>query len=568
MKTRLLFLFLFFSIIYVNAQSLNSSFYSRTGFSLTTAGASRFGLYGYDNPALLNMAESPEIYVGWTDNKNISDYTKWGVFTAVKHMGFSYVEEKVGNLKVKDYSFGLSAGDKSLSFGVGFGWSTGNTDEFYHSNFTSFGIISRPNQYVSLGVSAFINQKLTDEYIVQSAVRPFGNEIFSVFGDYLYKKDYYDFENRWSAGVIVEPVSGFKISYRYFENKTFTLGTSIGLGNIGASVQTSFDKNDNHSGTIYGVRLGGNDRNFLNNLLNKKGYISTTLTGNVKYQKYKWFDNSNTLLNLLQNIKKSKEDKNVEGIVINTSGMNANREMLWELRNELSEFKKSGKKVIIYLDRAGIDLYQFASVADKIYMDPLGMITLEGFMAGKSYFKGTLEKLGVGFSEWRFFKYKSANEPFARSEMSEGDREQLQKIVNNNYALAKNLITEGRKISEQNFDDLVNYNPILSADSALSYHLVDGITRFDKISEIFEKEENKKLNLMGFNGVSGNGMPTDTYWGEKPKIAIIYVLGACAMDYGINARKLIFDLQNAKSRNDIKAIVLRIDSPGGRCVSQ
>ena len=563
MKTKLLFIFLLCAIINLDAQSLNSSFYNRTSFSSVTPGAFRFGLYGYDNPALLNMVDNPEIYVSWMNAKNLSGYSKWSAFSAVKHLGLSYGEEKIGGRKVKDYSVALSTGNKSLAFGVCLGWSTGNTDEFYHSNFTSFGLISRPNKYISCGVSAFINQKLTDEYVAEAAFRPLGNELVSLFGDYLYKEEYYGFDNKWSAGVIVEPLAGIRFSGRYFENKTFSLGTNIGLGHFGFSMQTSYDDNNKHSGTIYGIRLGGYDRNLLSDLLNKQRYISATLTGNVKYQRYKLFDNSNTLLDLLQNIKKAKTDNNVEGIIINTSGFNTNREILWELRNELNELKKAGKKVVIYLDRAGIDLYQFASVADKIFIDPLGMITLEGFMAGKSYYKGTLEKLGIGFEEWRFFKYKSAMETYARAEMSEGDKEQLQAIVNNNYALAKDLITEGRNIPGEKFDYFVEDHPIFNADLALNYNLVDGIARFDKIGEILDKQENKHISYMGFNNIKENFLPTDNYWGEKPKIAVIYVLGICAMDEGITARKLVYDLQNAKSRSDIKAIVLRIDSPGG-----
>ena len=127
--------------------------------------------------------------------------------------------------------------------------------------------------------------------------------------------------------------------------------------------------------------------------------------------------------------------------------MNINRVLLWELREELRKFRETGKKVYIYIDRPGIDAYHFASVADKIVLDPQGMISLEGFMYGKQYYASVLDKLGIGFHEWRYFKYKSANEMYARKEMSEGDSTQLQKLIDDFYGFAKTDICNIRNSS-------------------------------------------------------------------------------------------------------------------------
>ncbi|MCK7525884.1 MAG: S49 family peptidase [Ignavibacteriales bacterium] len=114
------------------------------------------------------------------------------------------------------------------------------------------------------------------------------------------------------------------------------------------------------------------------------------LQGGIKYQNFKLFDNSKTLFNLLEQLDAVKNDKSVSGIAINLSGANINKEMYWELREKLREIKSYGKKVYIYIDRAGMDEYHFASVADKIILDPMGSISLNGYIMGRTFFKGTL----------------------------------------------------------------------------------------------------------------------------------------------------------------------------------
>src|SRR5690606_10049160 len=125
----------------------------------------------------------------------------------------------------------------------------------------------------------------------------------------------------------------------------------------------------------YGIRLGAYDRSIFPGLLSSEKYVELNLHGGIKYQRYRFFDNSNTLIDLLEQIDAAMNDKNVKGIAINLSGLNANREMKWEIREKLKEFKSYRKKVIVYADRMNIDDYHLASVADKIILDPLGTVT-------------------------------------------------------------------------------------------------------------------------------------------------------------------------------------------------
>ncbi|MFQ5753203.1 MAG: S49 family peptidase, partial [bacterium] len=131
----------------------------------------------------------------------------------------------------------------------------------------------------------------------------------------------------------------------------------------------------------------------------------------MEHLKYVLMDgNTHRLLEILNNIQAAVADPRVSVIALNLSSMQVRPEHAWEIREALQDAQQHGKKVVIFFDRATMTTYHLASIADKIVMDPQGSIILHGYALGRTYLKGTLEKLGLGFDEWRFFKYKSAME--------------------------------------------------------------------------------------------------------------------------------------------------------------
>jgi protease IV len=389
--------------------------------------------------------------------------------------------------------------------------------------------------------------------------------LVTLFGEYILQRMPQVHNNVWSAGAVVEPISGLRIIGRYFDHGALNIGMQVNLGNIGFESQGHFDENQSHSYNTYAVRIGAYDGSLAELFTSKKSkYIGLNFGGKINYQRYEFFDNTKTLSIILSALDAAKNDPEVAGIAINTSGMEVNRELLWEIREKIKECKSAGKKVIIFIDRGNIDLYHFASVADEVVMDPLGTIMLEGYVMGRTYLKGSLEKLGIGFDEWRFFKYKSANESFSRDNMSDADREQRQELVDAWYSIAQKEICESRKMNTALFDSLVNNVIAISADDARTLGLVDSIGRWETVEEIV-KSETKSDN--GWKSLSSSqrkqALHHDEAWGEAPKIAVIYALGVCDMDQGISARTLVKDVDNAVNDKNVKAIVLRVDSPGG-----
>lgn len=542
----------------------SSGFFSRTDIGLVSPGAMRYSLYGYDNPAYLSAFKGNDLTIFGSSPLKNPAYSRWGFISASQYSSFYLSHQEMNGKKVTDMAFNLAAGGRTFGIGAGYAWSNGDRDHFgREKHFWQAGAFFRPDRHLSISaLGVFPKNNDLQEWVFSAAVRPFGDEKAAGFFDYVLQKDNNPSQNRWAAGVAVEPVAGLRAVFRYFENKSMTVGLEIGLGGMSLFTQSHISDKDGFGYQTYGIRLGSYDRSLFD-IASPSLVASTNLYGGMKYQRYKWFDRSNTLISALQSIEDVKNNKYYTGIILNLSGCNINREMLWEIRERLVDLKKTGKKVLIYIDGGGFDIYHFASVADKIVIDPVSTITLPGFAVSKTYLKGMLDKLGIGVEEWRFFKYKSAYETLARTSASEADKEQRQELINDFYDLAKKDITATRPWLAGSFDEIVNNRVIIDQDDALKLGLVDTIARYDELEKIYNSMTGTRSSVTGLGAASFDRQPDDRRWGEPSKIAIIYAIGACAMDDGITARRLINDVRAAAGRGDVKAIVLRVDSPGG-----
>ncbi len=535
----------------------------RNIFQLASPGALRTGLYGYDNPAMLTYQRQPDMYFSWSNTG--SEFNHWGLFLAAHYLSFSAVHEKRTDGSVTDYRISTGFGDRTFSSGLAFGWSGGERDAYDRSSLIALGFLSRPLPSLSLGLTGTKALYAPGaEVAADVAVRPFATPIFTLFGDYALRNKQSLREGTWSAGAILEAVPGIRLTGRYFDTKAFSFGLELSLGRLGFASQTVQERGGDHLYNTYGVRLGAYDRNVIDAYLSKgKSYVDVDLNGKIGYRRYLWFDESKTLSSLIEMIDAAESDDAVAGIAINTSGMVANRELTWEIRDRLRAFRAAGKRVVIYIDRGGMDLYHFASVADKVVMDPLGGLTLSGYVLGRTYLKGLLEKVGIGFDELRFFKYKSASETFSRESMSAADKEQWQGLVDAYYRLAREEICTSRHFHPAQFDSAVNQGTAYLPEEALAHGLVDTIARWEGVKDVITRLEGKEKERIGAGSLMAFQRPYDERWGEPPKIAIVYAIGACDMDAGIRARTLSKEIEKVVNDSRIRAIVLRVDSPGG-----
>jgi protease-4 len=559
------------------AQTSISSYHERNNFLFTSSGSLKFGLYGYENPALLSYVRQPDMLLTWWDKTAPwTQLKRWGLFVGVPNVGFGTIHEKLPIGHYADYRISIASGDRTLSTGISYGWTIADHPSLDKSSILTSGVLYRPTPYISTGMTLTeaINTK-GYEVAGDIAGRPWGNELVTLFAEYILHRTPEKRKDYWSFGAAIEALPGIRITSRYFDTKVVTLGVQLSLGRLGFETQSHFNENQKHVYNSYGVRMGAYDRNLVETVFEPKhGSVGIVKQGKkfvqidqqtrIDYRRFMFFDNTMTLKDVLSMIDAAEKDPAVGGIAINTSAMEINRELAWEVRVKLKEFKASGKKVFILIDRGNIDTYHFASVADKIVMDPLGTIMLEGYSMGRTYLKGTLEKIGLGYDEWRFFKYKSAAESLARDKMSDADREQRQKLIDDWYKITRQEICESRHLTLEQLDDLVNNNVFFLASQAREKGLIDSIGRWETVKDLVKAETgDKKASFTSFESLTKFQLPYDNRWSEPPQIAIVYALGTCAMDEGITARKLVKDFETVADDSRVKAIVLRIDSPGG-----
>jgi protease IV len=541
------------------AQTIRHGYYGMNALGMTSPGAMKYGLYGYDNPAVLSTLNAPDFYFSYTKFKrDWNEAHEYGLYAAVPKLGFGLVNHKFGGHSVTNYMISGSLGDEEFSIGSGYGWTSGAYDG--QVNEWTIGTLVRPNRYVSLGATVYLPNTGVREGMFEAALRPLKSEVVTLFADYVVRRYRNSGEPNWSTGLAVEALPGIRLTGRFFADHSVTAGVQFSLGRAGLTNQEYFDKDQKLAYSSYGIRIGGYDRNVFTKLQEDKNVLTVDMHQGLTYQKYKILDKRLALKELLENIEAAKNDATVGAIAIKASELSADRELLWEVRTKLKEFKAAGKKIFIFIDRGGLNEYHFASIADKIVIDPTGTFVFEGYAMGRSYLKGTLEKLGIGFDELRFFKYKSANESFSRDKMSDADREQRQKLVDDMYAVAKDEIVATGRISAVQYDSLINNKMLVLAAEMRSMGLADTVARWEAVEQMLKDNSMRKI---GPGQLEANKLPSDNYWGRKPEIAVIYALGVCAMDEGISARSLVKDVKRAVNDNNVKAIVLRVDSPGG-----
>ena len=275
-------------------------------------------------------------------------------------------------------------------------------------------------------------------------------------------------------------------------------------------------------------------------------------------------------LELIRVIERAGNDKKIGGIILNISSYRADINALWELRNTLEKFKSKGKYICAFISNADLDIYCLATVADKIVMDDLGILTMMGYAWGQGYVQNSLEKLGVGVRELRYFTYKSAAEAFTRSSLSDADRKQYGEILDDIITTTRNTVTKARMWTDDDFNNILDNEFMFSARSALERGLVDRSGRKEAVLGLIKEitgEDNAKFVIYGDHdssiteSISVYGPARASF--RSPVIAVVNANGATDMEQGIgawNLSKTIIELSNNKR---VKAIVLRINSPGG-----
>jgi protease IV len=277
------------------------------------------------------------------------------------------------------------------------------------------------------------------------------------------------------------------------------------------------------------------------------------------------------LTDMVNMIEKAKEDPDIKGIYLNASTVMAGKATASVLREALINFKSSGKFVVSYANYYTQGAYYIASAADSVLLNPVGGVDFRGLSSMIAFYKGMLDKLDIQFKVFYAGKFKSATEPFRSDKMSEENRLQIREYLNGMYDIFVRNIAAGRKMPEAELRRIADEYEGRSAQTALKSRLIDRIAyedqAFDLMKERIGLDKNEKLHritLEEYYRVKG----AKTDFSTKDKIAVVYAEGTL-MDGENNEPGEIYDgkyvqmLRKIRKDNSIKAVVLRINSPGG-----
>ncbi|MDD5183841.1 MAG: signal peptide peptidase SppA [Paludibacter sp.] len=271
---------------------------------------------------------------------------------------------------------------------------------------------------------------------------------------------------------------------------------------------------------------------------------------------------------VLANIEKAKNDDNIVGIYLKGGSLNGGFASIKEIRNALIDFKKSGKFVVSYADNYSQKMYYLVSVANKILINPQGMLELKGLSAESMFLKNTLDKLGVEMQIVKVGTYKSAVEPLVNTKMSDANREQVTVYLNSIWKTLLTEVSASRKISVEKLneyaDEMMMFQPTAKAKE---YALVDSLVYLDQVDSILKssaKLVDKDQELKFVKNSAMTKLP-DTGKFDKNKVAVIYAIGEITDEEGdgIVAKDLIKTINDVAKDSAIKAVVFRISSPGG-----
>jgi len=467
---------------------------------------------------------------------------------------------------VTDWQIGIGSGSGTHFHGMAWGFSGAGKGGWERENYLSMGEIHRPTRHLSIGLSGrWAPGNHERSGLMDVGVRPLGDPRLLLFGDYALARGQSLDEGTVGGGLAVRPVTGLEGALRWDEAGRFRFSIGLTLQRLGVRVSPSFDRSGGREGTWYAVRANPPVRGFdlERRVQRHPRYMALDLHGRAVYQSYRWFDDDALpLRDLTERIRFAKEDPTVGGIAIRLSGYQGNLSMIWELRESILALKASGKKVLIACDNLDQRTFYLASAADHLVMDPIGGLLVPGVQMSRTYMKDVLGKMGIGFDEWRFYKYKSALETFSRTSFSDADREQFLALTRATYdELADGIAASGRT-TRAAFDAIVNDEPYLSARRLRELGWVDALGRWEDLEE--------QIRAWGGRGapesyasLRGRRDQPDETWGPIPTIALVYLIGECAMDSGIRARSTARAMRSLRERGGIDAVVLRVDSPGG-----
>ncbi len=271
---------------------------------------------------------------------------------------------------------------------------------------------------------------------------------------------------------------------------------------------------------------------------------------------------------VLTALDKAAKNENIVGIYLKCGALAFDPASVSEIRNALVRFKASGKFVVAYADTYSQSAYQIASMADKVYMNPEGILELRGYAMQTVFFKDLLEKIGVEMQVVKVGTYKSAVEPYILDKMSDANREQMTQMAHSLWNQLLSDVSASRGISRESINAFADQGLMFAeAAKTLEYNLVDSLMYELDMKNVLANKIDIDDDEVAFCSLKdmANLPANDDY--QRDKIAVVYAVGGIdsgnEQEENINSEKLVKTLQKITKDDNVKAVVLRVNSPGG-----
>lgn len=304
--------------------------------------------------------------------------------------------------------------------------------------------------------------------------------------------------------------------------------------------------------------------------------VSLDYAGKTSYKDFNYFEaDHDGVTDILNAIEVAKNDDKIKGISILNNQSQLGLAQMKSVRDKLEEFKKTGKFVYAYANYYSQGEYYLNSVANKVYLNPVGEVDFKGLSAEILYLKELQEKSGVKFEVIRHGKYKSAVEPFLAQEMSPENREQMTVLLQSIWNTIVADIAKSRKLTVAQLDAIANTLGARTPELALANKLVDQIAYEDEyhnaIRNILKVDKKEKYNTISITDYAKTAALTVDDYSKDDIIAVIYAQGEIMSGEGdvnvIGEGSIKRSLEEARNDDDVKAIVLRVNSPGGNALT-
>ncbi len=490
------------------------------------------------NPS--GIAISPGLELSYLGSFSDID-TSHTIGLSLGNLGFGTV------IRGEQTSYVLSSGARICNWlHMGYGYKFGDTKGYL------IGTTVRPHRFLSLG---FVGDKIGDNFLLKSGIgiRP-GTDRITLSFDYNYNVE--DESSDYFVGLKVEPVDGIFIE-GYGNEDVWNAGISISFGNIGLGGR--YGKNDDNE--TYNAGLVLSNEKYPTFMKPKPCFAELKIEGSypeLKRSQFLFEKIEAPFYKLLSQIKELSEDDACKGLVLELKGSLMHMSKWEEIRNELSRFKASGKKIYIYSLSYGLGSLYLSSIADSIFVHPVGKVVIPGIQIRRIYFKGTMEKIGVEAQVEGIGRFKSTPETFERKDMSEEDSLQIIEYLEDVYYPTIEIIAEARGMSTDSLQKLIDEGIFFNSDGAIEARLVDAALEKQDLDSLIGSgaRKFKKEKIVGREWRKG-----------KKKIALVIadgniIRGKSSQGY-MGSDDMVKTLEGIRDDEDVKAVVLRVNSGGG-----